>query len=508
MADRAARRPPWPIASVMNRLCLITPVLCLFLAAAAAPAATVAVLPLLDVTVSRNGVNHTLTGFVRREVEQRGFTLVPAGRIMEFLVRHRIRTLGRLDSHLVEAAGRELQADLLLQGTVCQLQEGAAPAISLSLELIRTADAATVWANTDALSASDLTSLLGLEDPGNLGDLYGVFFPRLLATMPTRVLPAAGEHAVLDIDSVILLPRHARPGDEISCRVRIRGMEGRIGNLPRLTAWVGDRGHPLELDREGYYLAARWPAADEPGEYTVSLAGRWPSGRTERAVIGSYVVDDHAPDLQLHLVGRELDGRLFFSDRLLIIPTLTDPEPVSRWEVLVIDRDDEVIVRQGAAQELPRRLTWRGQTTLGTLAPDGEYTVVFRVWDRTGLSSSAAQDVSFRRTPPDVAIDLERKEKAVTVKLDRNSGMPLAYWWMKVFAPDGRLLRLAEGVHLPADFTVELPEGAKETPLAALLVAADVLGNRTREKIGDLRSAAAGGEEGEMTLEKEWLEEF
>ncbi len=494
----------------MNRLCLILVLPALLLAGVPGRAATVAVLPLLDVTVSRNGVNYTLTDYVRRELSKRGFSLVPDRRVMEFLVRHRIRTLGRLASHLVEAAGRELKADLLLQGVVCQLQDGRAPAVSLSLELIRTGDAATIWANTDALSASDLTSLLGLHDPGNLGDLYEVFFPRLLATMPTEVPPAPAARTVLDIDSVILLPRHVRPGDEVTCRVRIRDMEQRIGSLPRLTARVGAREYPLALDTEGYYLVARWPAADTAAEYTVSLAGRWPSGRTEKAVIGSYVVDDHAPEVQLHLVGREIDGRVFFSDRLVIIPTLADPEPVRRWEVLVIDRDDEVIVRQGAAQELPRRLTWRGQTTLGTLAPDGEYTVVFKVWDRTGLTSSASRDVSFRRTPPDITIDLEKekKERMLTVKLARNGGMPLAYWWMKVFAPDGGLLRLAEGVHLPADFSLELTGGQEDVPLEGLLVAADVLGNRIRKKIKDLRSIGAAGEGGEMELEKEWLEEF
>ncbi len=492
----------------MNRPGLFSCLLFFLLAAAPARSATVAVLPLLDVTVSRNGVNYTLTDYVRQEMKKRGFTLVPDDRIMTFLVRHRIRTLGSLDSHLVVAAGRELQADLLLQGTVCQLQEHPVPAISLSMELIRTADASTIWANTDALSASDLTSLLGLSDPENLGDLYKVFFPRLLATMPTSVPPAAGKSPVLDIDSVVLLPRHVRPGDQVSCRVRIRGMEERIDTLPHLVARVGEQRFPLTLDPEGYYLVARWPAAERSGEYTVNLVASWPLGRTETAVIGSYLVDDHAPALQLHLVGREIDGQVFFSDRLIIVPTLTDPEPVSRWEVLVIDRDDEVIVRQGAAQRLPRRLTWRGQTTLGTLAPDGEYTVVFRIWDQTGLSSSASRDVSFRRTPPDIAIDLEQKEQRLTVKLDRNSGMPLAYWWMKVYAPDGALLRLAQGVHLPAEFTLKRTGSKEDTPLQGLLVAGDILGNKVRKKIRDLRRTRAESKDGEMELEKEWLEEF
>ncbi len=492
----------------MSRLSLSLCFLALLLSAASSRAATVAVLPLQDVTVSRNGVNYTLTGYVRRELGTRGFTLVAEPRIMEFLVRHRIRSLGRLGSHLVEAAGRELQADLLLQGTVCQLQERPAPAVSLSLELIRTSDAATVWANTDALSASDLTSLLGLNDPGNLGDLYAVFFPRLLATIPAEVPPAPAADILLDIDSVILLPRHVRPGNEVSCRVRIRDMEQRITELPQLVARVGKREYPLSPDPDGYYLVARWPAADTPGEYTVSLTGRWSSGRTEHAVIGSYVVDDHAPQVQLHLVGREIDGKVFFSDRLIIIPILADPEPVRRWEVLVVDAEDEVIVRQGAAQRLPRRLTWRGQTTLGTLAPDGEYTVVFRVWDRTGLSSSAARDVSFRRTPPDISIDLVQEGRRLTVKLARNSGMPLAYWWMKVFAPDGALLRLAEGQQLPAHFSLEPAGKPDAAPLESLLVAADILGNRIRKKIKDLRRISIQDEAGEMELEKEWLEEF
>lgn len=471
-------------------------------------ARTIAVFPLLDVTVSSNGVSYVLTDYVRREVETGGFELVPDREVMQFLIRHRIRTLGSLSSHEIMAAGKELQADLVLQGTVCQLLQRPAPAVSLSLELIRTSDASPVWANTEALHSSDLTSLLALDDPENLNDLYAVFFTRLLATMPAEVAPSSGLEEVLDIDSVVLLPKHVRPGDRVRCKIRMQAMD--VGNMvhPVLTARVADREYPLALDSDGYYFSADWPARNAAGQYPVTLTAVWPSGKEETAVLGSYSVDTQAPEVSLYLRGREMNGTTFFSDRLYIVPVLADPEPVAKWEVMVVDRDDQVIVRQGATGQLPTRLTWRGRTTLGTPAPDGEYTVVFRVWDRTMLSSSAEQEVSFRKSPPEINIDLEENEDRITVNLKRETELPLSYWWLKVYEPGGKLVKLAEGEHLPATIELEHEDRKEGEQLEGVLVARDVLGNLTRKKIRNLFGAEGESEDGEVEMEKEWLEEF
>ncbi len=471
-------------------------------------AGTIAVFPLLDVTVSSNGVSYVLTDYVRREITAKGFDLISEQEIMQFLVRHRIRTLGSLTSHEIMAAREELQVDLIMQGTVCQLEQSPNPVVSLSLELIRTSDASLVWANTEALHSSDLTSLLGLEDPESLNDLYAVFFPRLLANMPVALTPLSGRKEVLDIDSVVLLPKYLRPGERVRCKVRMQTMDMGNAMRPVLTAGVADREYPFSLDSEGYYFVADWPAQNASGRYPVTLTAVWPSGRTEMAVLGSYTVDDRAPNVSLHLSGREINGRIFFSDKLYIVPTLTDPEPLSRWQVMVVDRDDQVIVRQGASGQLPDRLTWQGRTTLGSLAPDGDYIVVFRVWDRTMLSSSAEQEVSFRRSPPKINIDLVKEEDRVTVNLDKEAGMPLAYWWMKVFKQSGRLIKLSQGEHLPATIELDRTDLEEGQRLEGILVAQDILGNRTREKIKDLFRVDDEEEGPEVETEKEWLEEF
>ncbi len=471
-------------------------------------AAGVAVFPLLDLTVSSNGVSYVLTDYVRREIAKKGVQLVSDREIMEFLVRHRIRTLGSLTSHEIMAAGRELQVELVLQGTVCQLQQSPDPAVSLTVELIRTSDASVVWANTEALYSSDLTSLLGLQDPENLNDLYAVFFTGLLASMPTEVVSSSTQKELLDIDSVILMPKAVRPGEKVRCKVRMQTMDLGNGLRPGLTASVAGRDYPFALDSEGYYFVADWPAQNTAGRYPVTLKALWPSGRKETVVLGSYTVDDRAPDVALYLRGREVNGRVFFSDKLYIVPTLTDPEPVSRWQVMVVDRDDQVIVRQGASDRLPDRLTWRGRTTLGALAPDGDYTIVFKVWDRTMLSSSVAKEVSFRRSPPQINLELQTHGDRITVKLNKEAGMPLAYWWLKVYEQNGRLAKLSEGEHLPATIEFERPQGENDGRLAGLLVARDILGNVTRKKIKNLLGQKREDGGGEVEMEKEWLEEF
>lgn len=475
-----------------------------------ATAQTLAFFPLLDLSLGPNGVNYVLSDHVHREVRTLGFEMVSEEEIMQFMIRHRIRQLGQLSSYEVSLAGEELGADFVLQGTVCQLEEGPTATVSLSMQLFRTSDEKMIWAHTEGLYYADLLSLLGISDPQNLGDLYKVFFDKLLADMPHEVDMAQEEKKLLDIDSIVLLPDYATPADTITCKVTLHRPVKGTKELPNIVARIGTREYPLTLDEEGYYFEASWLAADKAGDYTVTLTGTWPSGMTRSGVVGTYYVDDSESGVRLIINGKELEGRPAFNDKLIIIPKLINPEPVTRWQISVIDEEGVVIVRQGASEHIPKSLTWSGKTNLGTVAPDGEYMLRFESWDRAGNLSSYESMVSFRRRPPDIDILVSEEDGNILVELDNLEATPLSFWWMKFFQENGKLLKLAEGVEMPVLIDVamqNLIEG-EAIRLEGLLMVRDIMGNQTTRKIKNLLQMAEVEEIEDINLESEWVEEF
>jgi hypothetical protein len=475
----------------------------------ASAARSIAFFPLLDLSDDPNGINSQLTERVYQELLSHGKKLIPAEEVMQFLIRNRIRTLGKLTRYQTSLIKKELKADLLLQGTVCQITDGEQPMLSLNLQLSRTSDEQIIWASTKNLSFWDLTSLLGLEDPQTLEELYEPFFTNLFATMPEQVEMGNETLNTLNIATVIIHPKYLRSGEQVSCRIKIHTPLDEDSPTPKMVLLVDGQEYPLVLDEEGYYLESSWLAKqDAAGSYPITLVAEWPSGITQRGVLGSYTIDVQEPGAQLQVIGIERDGEILFSDKLLIIPKILEPEPIIRWEITVIDEWDEPIVIMGAAGHIPRRLTWQGKTSLGNMAPPGEYLIRFKVWDRAERESITETRVMFLPEPPEILVDVTQDQDQVVINLDNMVDTPLNYWWAKFYQEDGRLLKLAQGTELPAVIELDtISEPGQE--LQFLLTARDILGNQSQQNIPNLFQLTEDEpEEAESNMETEWVEEF
>jgi TolB-like protein len=473
-----------------------------------AAAQSIAFFPLLDLSKDPNGINSSLTEKVQQELIIRGKTLIPAEEIMRFLVSNRIRSLGKLSSYQTSLVRKELGADLVLQGTVCQVDDGKAPLLSLNLQLSRTSDKQIIWARTEHLYYSNLTSLLSLHDPHNLEDLYEPFFNTLFATLPEH--PDIGSEAIntLNIDTVIISPNYLRSGENVTCKIKMHNILDEKAIQPQITVRSNGQEHPLFLDKEGDYLQKSWQVEDNAGSYPITLKATWPSGNTQEGIIGSYNVDAQEPGVKLHLIGTELDEEILFSHKLIIIPKLLEPEPIDRWEIRVTDEEEKAIVIMGAAGNIPRRITWQGKTSIGGMADPGIYWITFKVWDRAQRESYAEAEVQYRPEPPQILVEVTQEEDRVRVDLDNSVNTPLNFWWVKFYGDDGSLLKLAQGTELPV--TIELDNSSDpEYKIQCLLTARDILGNQSQLNIADLfKPAESGADEDEISIETEWLEEF
>ncbi len=471
-------------------------------------AQTIAFIPLLALTRDSNGINNPVTERVRQELVNRNKTLVPAEKVMRFLIRNRIRQLGKLTSYQASLVRKELQADLVLQGTLYQINTGELPLLCLTLQLSRTEDSKIIWSQTANLSYADQINLLGLDDPHGIEDLYAPFFEQLFASMPTSESTAGEATTSLNIDTIFIHPQYLRPGEEISCRVKIHKSIDEQGSMPELSVQVGDQHYPLTSNEGEYSYSTSWKAGGEAGTYTVNLLARWPSGISRESVIGIYSIDTEEPGVRLTLLGTELNGEILFSRNLRILPKLIKPEPISHWAISVTDEDEDVIVLIDKTGNLPRSLTWNGRTSYGTTADPGGYLITFRAWDRAERESSTEAWVQYLPELPEMTVEISREDPQIRVDLDYFTETPLIFWWAKFFKEDGSLLKLAQGTELPASIELDLANDSRDK-IQCLLTARDILGNQYKKRIRDLFEMAEGEiEEIETSIETEWVEEF
>lgn len=499
-----------PVTIMMNRLYIF---LCIFCLSAALPvpagAESIAVFPLLDLNKGRNGVNHELTDHIRHQTGLRGYRIVEPDEVMDFMVRHRIRILGALDSIYVNRAQKELEADFVLIGTVCQLKPEPNATVSVSLQLVRTSDNRIVWTDTATLYQSELWTLLAINDPESLGDLYDSFFERLYASFPVTPPVYMRGKDFIDIDRVLIRPAIVRSHDRVECRIGIKSTMD-PESLPQFRITVHGETYPVASDEDGHYLVAAWNAVEEEGRYDIGLQTVWADGTRDAYALGSYRVDNTPPVIVMHAAAPVIDRYPTFNEFVALTFSMPEPEQLSRWEFHIYRLEDEqeqtLVVFQEGSGQLAQRMTWNGRTSTGLNAPEGDYLIRVTVWDMIDNPGSAEQRVALRRIPPQLDFAFEIEEELLRINVSNGTPTPMNFWWMRIFEGNGSVLRVFEGEDFPVEVSVPLP--GEENMLDLIIEARDAMGNITRRRLQDLVTIATQGEGDLEETEVQWLEDF
>jgi hypothetical protein len=472
-----------------------------------AAARTLAVFPLLDLTQDESGMNLPLTGYLSQKAVEQGFTVLPENEVMAFMVRHRIRSLGVLTSYQLNTLYRELKPDYVLLGTVCQLGEEPAAKVSLSLQLTRTADEVVVWSLIKDLHEDDLISLLAISDPRSLNDLYEHYFSTLFDTMPAETKQGGDSPSTVGILTVHFRKEYVKPGEKMEAEVRVY-YESSMPKPPEFLLVIAGKEYPMDKDGDPRLLKASWLAQEQDGTYPVDLVAVLPLGQRQVNRIGQYSVDGFSPELSVHFVGTSIDNDLYFNKELPIVPRLKIPEVISRWDVAVYDKDQELVLLQEEAGQLPPSIIWNGMLSGIEAAPDGRYKVQVQVWDRAGNLASFAGYVNLMRTKPILKLTVVRKEGDVHVQMDNEVQSPLAFWFVKVYEKNGGLLAMQVGESLPATLDFKLKNADSPDTLELIFAGQDIYGNQTRQKVDDLLNMETQKAEMEIVPESQWLENF
>jgi hypothetical protein len=186
-------------------------------------------------------------------------------------------------------------------------------------------------------------------------------------------------------------------------------------------------------------------------------------------------------------------------------------KPLERWRLSFTDNAGSVIGADNGEGSLPERFVWQGHNSYGGMVEDGAYEVLLEAWDKAGNTAKATRQVHRNRSAPGVALAVARDGGELTVGLEHDGKVPLAYWRMEMWTKEGKLLAETDGQELPAKIGIELPATEDPAGLQGFLFVQDVLGNRSRRKVEDLLpklKTATPVEEKKSSLSETWVDEF
>ncbi len=479
----------------------------------------VAVLPMEDLSQGGNGLNLAITRQVRDAMARKGFAMVDHDEVIAFMVRNRVRWLGYLGSQYVRRLHDELGVDYLLLGSVNQRRDKKPFTLGLTLQLIRTSDFQIVWAHSAESCGADEIGLLGVSSPRAIEEIEDRVVRQALLTVPVPEELHKGRPLDIHdrIESVFIGPEILRPGEMVRCRIKLSSSPATLFNT-RVSVFVDERIVEAAYQKDENSFVASWPAAQKNDRYPVSVAISQPGSRDREVLVGSYLVDGQMPAVALKLKGQELNGIVVLQKNVAIMAVMEHPEPISRWLMTVRDASGNEIMADDGRNGLPPRFSWWGQSKSGALVEDGFYTIDLTVWDRAGNSASAEQAIRVIRREPQMLVAMKEQGKSLTLNLEYDGEIPLAYWRLEILNQDGDIISESSGTEDTGDLVVSLA-AVDGRNISYRLYAQDMLGNRLRrdvaamvpvdeEKAADEADFLAEAEGHKVALREIWAEDF
>jgi TolB-like protein len=483
----------------------------------------VAVFPFQELDQGRNDANLAFTKALAEGLAEKGNEIINSDAVMSFMSNNRIRTVGRLETYRIAQARNELGVDFVLLGTVTQRKEQPEASMGLTLDLVRTSDARTVWSYCTNISTGEDRKPLGIGEPQTTAEIQPLLIADVVEHWPWQLLHGVRQVRAINIDTAILEPKYLKPGEEVHARVRLHE-NWSARSAPRVFFKAGDQLYPAKVSADGdSTYEGSWVAGKENGRVTVSLVLEWSDyGRTDSALLGNYLVDGTPPVLAVELRRvTMIDGKPVFSRYVKVVPHLLVHKILSRWRLGFYYENGTLVGEMNGLGNLPDGFIWQGTDTEGPVE-DGKYRIDVEVWDRAGNEAEASKWVILNRSKPQVDLAVAHTDKGMVVGLKNDGKIPLASWRMEMWTKDGRLLQTTGGKQLPAKFDIKLAESEGENDLRGTVVFRDVLGNLVKKKVQDLlpdlikeakqkalAKAKAEAEKKEASgLSKKWVDEF
>ncbi|HAW51184.1 MAG TPA: hypothetical protein DCX54_02475 [Flavobacteriales bacterium] len=234
---------------------------------------------------------------------------------------------------------------------------------------------------------------------------------------------------------------------------------------------------------------------------------QWQNGNKNISLLGSYFIDNQPPNIELELKGMELDGKITFCGRIIIIPLIHAREPITRWNLVFKNKEGAMIFSEETEGFPPSQLFWKGKDNKGRSFPNGDYQVILQAWDRADNMAEASQWLTVRHQKPKLEVKTMTVDQNLIVELLHEEDIPIAFWQLKFQSANGVTLKTSDGNSFPAQITFPMSALTEDNkPLSGAITVQDILGNQTHKQIKDLLTY--GHEKKETKKDDTWAEEF
>ena len=400
--------------------------------------AAIAVFPFEDLSKDLNGLDLKISTIIANKLVDKGFDVVYPMEIMSYFEKIKNPVTGWVDRITGIKVYKIFHCNLILLGTILEKNRDTSE-FSIAIRMISLPQFKLEWGNVATISKSEQISILELKKK-NWETLINETLTRLLNKIPNLVLSKATGKPEIDIESVEIFPKFAQKGKLINCRCRVK----LVGKYPdQLYLKILNKRIKIKLIKNFFSVKFKAPTIDN--RYPISLVCIWgkPFNITKRLFLGSFYVDNKEPELKLNYkFANKINGKLYFSKFLKIIPVLKKHDYISRWifEVFSLN-DNKTLTEIKNYGKLPKFFIWKGVTSRGTVLPNGEYRIILSVWDKAGNFSKKYIDIYLVKAiyPPRVSAIMEDKKIFLKFNFGEHP-VPISICDIEIFDINGNLI--------------------------------------------------------------------
>ncbi len=469
--------------------------------------AKILIFPFEDLSNGVNGINFEIPSQIAQALKDAGIDVVSPRKILNFLAYNRIRWTGWIDRITAIKAARTYKADLIMIGTVTELNKET-PALGVTVRLLRTKDYKVLWTKTSVFSSKEEVSFLSLKrtDFDNIKKQTVHF---LVKSLPGDIQKGVFEPPEVEIADVYINPRRVRGGRDLECAVRL----DISGDNPDKVYFLWQGYKIAAIPKDGLYVG-RWKAPKKEGRYPVNLLLFWSKyGLSKKLFLSTFVVDNTPPKFTLRIVqGLKVDGEIAFNKYIYVLPLFEKSEPISRWSFEILDKKiKRVVLKEERPGPPPLKFIWRGTDLSGHLLPSGKYIIRLKVWDLAGNYTEDKKEILFAKTPPSVSVIAKRINHKLHIIFDVSPHLlPIDFWHLEFWDSKGNLLAEYDGTgkDLKGFFLNNVK--SKDRRIFYTLEVRDILGNRTYVKNQPLQTVVVEAlkKSKELKRSKKWIEDF
>ncbi len=502
--------------TVLNRSIVVLLLVCGFVTGSAVEescAYSVAVLPVADLTHTRDGVDFAMTERLVRELRQQGLVVTDPDRVVALMVAEKIRRCNSLDSFTARKLAARLGTDTVLQTTVYR-REKSADQCNIIMTLYHGKNGQTIWSDSATGHLNDAQPIFGLNGHPDLSTLQNRQLAELARHLVQQQLPplavSAAELPAVQIVDIGIDPPLVKGGAPFRCRIKLDFL---------------DETRPAAISIQGGAQSAVLRPAGVPdvytatlisqtadGEYPLGVTFHWPNGTvTGINAIGSYRVANRPVQLTLNFYNSIKIGDAYaFSEEIKIGPRMKPVRPLDLWRITMRDGRGEVVFSETRYTALPAEMVWRGINRNQRQLDAGYYTLTLMIRDIAGNRAEVSARL-YLQAVTDEMVEVKQRVERGRPQLELSTKeavlIPVERWQLVLENATGVPLLVRKGNQLPA--TIALPERLTRHDVVCHFVVQDKLGNSyatetvQREAVGQSSEVAQVGKK-----ESSWKADF